>query len=74
MGLTMIQYAVTRKDGDWTVFRDGEALSGNLSRSSAIQMARDLAFQAEESGQVVEVLVQGYYGEMERRITGVAED
>lgn len=70
----MIQYAVTRKDGDWTVFCDGEALSGDLSRSAAIQIAKDLAFEAEERGEVVEVLVQGYYGEIQTRITGVAED
>ena len=69
----MIQYAVTRKDGDWTVFRDGEALTRDLSRSAAIQMAKDLAFDAEIRGLAVEVLIQGYYGEIARRFTGVAE-
>jgi hypothetical protein len=70
----MVQYAVTLKEGDWTVFRDGEAMAGDLSRSAAIQMAKDLAFQAEEAGETVELLIQGYYGEMSRKLTGVAED
>lgn len=69
----MIQYAVTRKDRDWSVFRDGEALTGHLSRSAAIQMAKDLAFEAETRGDAVEVLIQGYYGEMDRKFTGVAD-
>jgi len=66
----MVQYAVTLKDGDWTVFRDGEVLERGMSRSAAIQMAKDLAFQAEERGDPVELLIQGYYGEMSRRLSG----
>lgn len=66
----MVQYAVTLKNGDWTVFRDGEPLERGLSRSAAIQMAKDLAFDAEERGEVVEVLIQGYYGDMSRRVSG----
>ena len=69
----MIQYAVTQKDGDWTVFCDGEPLTGDLSRSAAIQLAKDLAFDAETRGLAVEVLIQGYYGEMARKFTGLAE-
>lgn len=70
----MVQYAVTLKDGDWTVFRDGEALEHGMSRSAAIQMAKDLAFEAEERGDPVELLIQGYYGEMSRRLTGGVDD
>jgi hypothetical protein len=70
----MVQYAVTLKDGDWTVFCDGQAIEHNLSRSAAIQMAKDLAFEAEERGETVELLIQGYYGEMSRKLTGVSED
>ena len=66
----MVQYAVTKKDGDWTVFRDGQPMANDLSRSAAIQMAKDLAFEAEERGETVELLIQGYYGEMSRRLTG----
>jgi hypothetical protein len=66
----MVQYAVTLKDGDWTVFRDGEPMERGLTRSGAIQMAKDLAFQAEERGEAVELLVQGYYGDMSRRLSG----
>jgi hypothetical protein len=70
----MVQFAVTLKDGDWTVFKDGEAIERGLSRSAAVQMAKDLAFEAEESGQTVELLIQGYYGDMSRRLTGGAEE
>lgn len=71
----MVQYAVTLKDGDWTVFCDGKPMErGGMSRSAAIQLAKDLAFDAEERGEPVELLIQGYYGEMSRRLTGIEED
>ena len=70
----MVQYAVTLKDGDWTVFRDGKPIERGMSRSAAIQMAKDLAFDAEERGDTVELLIQGYYGEMSRRLTGGTDD
>jgi len=70
----MVQFAVTLKDGDWTVFRDGQPIERGLSRSAAIQMAKDLAFDAEERGETVELLIQGYYGEMSRRLTGGADE
>jgi hypothetical protein len=69
----MVQYAVTLKDGDWTVFDDGKPVAGQLSRSAAVQMAKDLAFKAEERGETVELLIQGYYGELSRRVTGSTE-
>jgi hypothetical protein len=70
----MVQYAVTLKDGDWTVFSDGRPIEHGLSRSAAIQMAKDLAFEAEERGDNVELLIQGYYGDLARRVTGGADD
>ena len=70
----MVQYAVTLKDGDWTVFKDGEAIERGLSRSAAVQMAKDLAFVAEETGDTVELLIQGYYGDMSSRLTGGGDD
>jgi hypothetical protein len=70
----MVQYAVTLKGGDWTVFCDGRAVAGDLTRSAAIQMAKDLAFEAEERGETVELLIQGYYGDMSRKVTGGSED
>ena len=66
----MVQYAVTLKDGDWTVFEDGNPVEHDLTRSAAIRMAKVLAFQAEERGETVELLIQGYYGEMSRKLTG----
>lgn len=69
----MVQFAVTLKDGEWTVFSDGRPMAGNLSRSAAVQLAKDLAFEAEERGESVELLIQGYYGELSRRLTGSAD-
>ena len=66
----MVQYAVTLKDGDWTVFADGEPKARGLTRSSAIQMAKDMAFVAEQRGDSVELLIQGYYGDISRRLSG----
>jgi hypothetical protein len=69
----MVQYAVTLKDGDWTVFKDGRPVEHDLSRSAAIQMAKLMAFEAEERGETVELLIQGYYGDMSRKVTGGAD-
>ena len=69
----MVQYAVTLKDGDWTVFRDGQAMERGMTRSAAIQLAKDLAFESEEAGETVELLIQGYYGDMSRKLTGGAD-
>ena len=69
----MVQFAVTLKDGHWTVFSDGEAFESGLSRSAAVQLAKDLAFEAEERGAPVELLIQGYYGDLTRKLTGGAE-
>lgn len=66
----MVQYAVTTRDGDWTVFKDGAPIESDLSRSAAIQIAKALAFEAEERGETVELLIQGYYGDMSRKLTG----
>jgi hypothetical protein len=66
----MVQYAVAQKDGEWSVFQDGEVLAHDLTRSAAIQMAKELAFEAEERGEGVELLIQGYYGELTRKVSG----
>jgi hypothetical protein len=66
----MVQFAVALKDGDWTVFNNGEPVAHDLSRSAAVQLAKDLAFEAEERGETVELLIQGYYGELSRKVTG----
>ncbi len=66
----MVQYAVALKEGDWTVFLDGDPVAKGLSRSAAVEMAEELAFDAEERGETVELLVQGYTGELGRRLSG----
>lgn len=66
----MVQYAVAQKNGEWSVFQDGEVLAHDLTRSAAIQMAKELAFEAEERGDTVELLIQGYYGELTRKVSG----
>jgi hypothetical protein len=71
----MVQFAVALKDGDWTIFQDGVAVERDLTRSAAIQLAKILAFEAEERGEPVELLIQGYYGDLSRKLTGgVGED
>ena len=68
----MIQYAVTLKNGEWTVFEGGKVVAGGLSRSAAIETAERLAFIAEENGHAVELLIQDYNGELkERRSFGI---
>lgn len=66
----MIQYAVTLKDGEWTVFCDGEPIASDLSRSAAIRLAEQLAFEAETRNESVELLIQSYTGEMDRKLSG----
>ena len=67
----MIQYAVTLKNGEWTVFEAGKAIAGGLTRSAAIETAERLAFIAEEKGEAVELVIQDYNGELhERRSSG----
>ena len=66
----MVRYAVTLKDAEWTVFKDGEPLTRGMSRSEAIEHAERLAFQAEDDGEDVELLVQDYTGELRARYSG----
>jgi hypothetical protein len=60
----MVQFAVAMKDAEWTVFRDGVAIHQGVSRSSAIALAEDLAFAAEEAGEDVDLIIQSYTGEL----------
>jgi hypothetical protein len=66
----MVQYAVARMGADWQVYADGQPVEQGLSRSAAIQMAKIMAFEAEERGDAVELLIQGYYGDLSRKLTG----
>ncbi len=68
----MIQYAVTLKEGEWTVFEDAVVMVSGLSRSAAIQMAQRLAFAAEDRGEAVELIIQDYTGAVETRWSGRA--
>jgi len=69
-GGIVVQFAVTLKGREWTVFKDGEVVAGDLTRSAAIEMAQSLAFEAEENGDPVELLVQDYFGHLNRKVTG----
>ncbi len=66
----MTQYAVTLKNGEWTVFKDGQPIESGLSRSAAIERAESLAFDAEERGESVELLIQDYTGALGRKVSG----
>jgi hypothetical protein len=65
----MVQFAVTQKDGEWTVFRDAEAVFSGMSRSRAIEQAETLAHDAVDAGEATELLVQDYTGELVTRHT-----
>jgi hypothetical protein len=56
------------------VFQDGDPVERDLTRSAAIQLAKIMAFEAEERGEVVELLIQGYYGDLSSKVTGGGED
>jgi hypothetical protein len=66
----MIQFAVTTKDGEWTVFRDAKPVARGMSRSDAVKLAEELAYEAEETGEAVELLVQDYTGQLKARYSG----
>jgi hypothetical protein len=65
----MLRLAVLKKGPDWTVLKDGLTLAHGLSRSQAIAMADQLAFESEET-EDVEILVQDYIGEVQARYSG----
>jgi hypothetical protein len=65
----LVQFAVTLKDGEWTVFKDGAVLTSGLSRSRAVEMAEQLSHAAVDSGDEVELLVQDYIGQLITRRT-----
>ncbi len=65
----MVQFAVTQKEGEWTVFRDGEAVFSGMSRSRAVEQAETLAHDATEAGEETELLIQDYTGELVTRHT-----
>jgi hypothetical protein len=66
----MTQIAVTMKDGEWTVFRDAKALAQGMSRSQAVKLAEELAYEAEETGEDVQLLIQDYTGQLKARYSG----
>ncbi len=65
----MVQFAVVMKESEWSVLKDGQVISCGMSRSDAIKQAEQLAFDAEESGEV-QILVQDYAGELKTRYSG----
>jgi hypothetical protein len=65
-----LQLAVIKKDGEWAIFQDGEILDRGHSRSACIEAAEALAFDAEERGEGVELVIQDYLGELKTRVSG----
>jgi hypothetical protein len=66
----VVQFAVTLKDAEWTVFKDGVVIAQGMSRSRAIEQAQALAQTAIDANENVELVVQGYTGELSSRRTG----
>ena len=60
----MVQFAVTLKDAEWTVFKDGVPIRQGISRSNAVAFAEQLAFEAEDAGEDVDLVIQSYTGEL----------
>jgi hypothetical protein len=70
----MVQLAVTTKNGEWTIFRNGKVVDFGMSRSRAIEAAEGMAQIASNSGDAVELLIQDYTGELSvRRSASLAE-
>ena len=65
-----MQLAVIQKDGEWAVLENGEVVRRGGPRSACIEAAEAIAFQAEEKGQAVELVVQDYSGELKTRVSG----
>jgi len=70
----MVQIAVIMKDGEWAVFQDGSMLERGGRRSSCIERAEAIAFEAVERGEAVELLIHDYLGEVKTRTMGTARD
>ena len=66
---SMVQFAVVLKESEWAVLKDGQVQSHGMSRSDAIRQAQQQAFEVEES-EDVEILIQGYTGELHARYSG----
>ena len=66
----MVQFAVTLKDGEWTVFKDAKPAAQGMSRSDAVALAEELAYEAEAQGEDVQLLIQDYTGELKARYSG----
>jgi hypothetical protein len=65
----LIQFAVTLKDTQWTIFRDGQVVAQGMSRSRALEEAERLAHAEMEAGAEVELLIQDYIGKLSTRST-----
>jgi hypothetical protein len=68
--MAVAQFAVVMKDREWTVFKDGQAVQACLTRSAAIEAAEAMAFEAEELGEPVELVIQDYYGAVAGKHSG----
>jgi hypothetical protein len=69
-----MQLAVIKKDGEWSVLRDGQVVRSGASRSACIEAAEAMAFDAEVRGEAVELVVQDYLGHLKTRYSGAEPD
>jgi hypothetical protein len=66
----VVQFAVTLKNAEWTLFKNAVPLKSGMSRSEAVQQAEALAFEAEEQGDDVELVIQDYTGSLKQSRSG----
>jgi hypothetical protein len=65
----VIQLAVIQQGPTWSVLKNGAPVEDGLMRSQAVALAERLSFEAEPS-EAVELLVQGYTGELRAKYSG----
>ena len=68
-----MQVAVTLKDTGWTVSRHGVAVGRGMKRSHAVELAVQIAFEAEEAGEDVNLFIQGHAVGQHARALGDSE-
>jgi hypothetical protein len=66
----VVQFAVILKDREWTIYKDAVPLRPYLTRSAAIEAAEAMAFEAEEAGEAVDLVIQDYHGGVAERHSG----
>ena len=66
----MLQLAVAKWGDGWCVFRDGQVVERDLSRSAAIEKVQSLALAEATLGREVQTLISSHTGLLDKRYYG----